>query len=87
MKKILSTHYLILLVFGISLCMPQAVNAFPNRQFRSPFKKIFLRAVLDLTKEQRDALRELKTATQAEVAPLEASLEELGMELPDSVAG
>ena len=82
MKKMLSAQYLILFVFGISLCIPQAVNAFPDCRFRSPFEKIFLRAVLDLTNEQIEALDELKAATQAEVAPREEALEELGRELP-----
>jgi len=83
MKKMLSAQYLMLFFFGISLCIPQAVNAFPNCRFRSPFEKIFLRAVLDLTNEQIEALDELKAATQAEVAPREESLEELGMQLPE----
>jgi len=83
MKKIVSTPYLILFVFGISLCLPQAVTAFPHRQCTPLFKKIFLRAVLDLTNEQRAALDELKTATQAAVEPLEEELEALGMQLPE----
>jgi len=82
MKKMLSAHYLMLFVFVVSLCIPQAVNAFPNSRFRSPFEKMFLRAVLDLTNEQIEALDELKAATQAEVAPREEALEELGRELP-----
>ena len=83
MKKMLSAQYLMLFVFGISLCIPPLVNAFPNRHFTSPFKKIFLRAVLDLTREQIEALDELKAATEAEIAPLGETLKELGMQLPD----
>ncbi len=83
MKKILATRYLMFFIFGISLCIPQLVNAFPNRLYTSPFKKIFLRAVLDLTNEQIKALEELKAATQAEVEPLEKELEALGMQLPE----
>lgn len=83
MKKIVTTQYLILFIFGISLCLPQLVYAFPNRPFTSPFKRIFLRAVFDLTNEQIDALDELKAATQAEVEPLEDGMKELGMQMPE----
>jgi Spy/CpxP family protein refolding chaperone len=83
MKKMLSAQYLVLFVFGISLCIPQAVNAFPDCRFRSPFEKIFLRAVLDLTSEQVAALDGLKAATEAEVEPLESALEALGTQLPE----
>ena len=83
MKKMLSAQYLMLFIFGVSLCIPRAVNAFPDCRFRSPFEKIFLRAVLDLTNEQIEALDELQTATEVEVEPLEAALEELGMQLPE----
>jgi Spy/CpxP family protein refolding chaperone len=83
MKKIVTTQYLILFIFGISLCLPQLVYAFPNRPFTSPFKRIFLRAVFDLTNDQIDALDELKAATQAEVEPWEDRMKELGMQMPE----
>lgn len=83
MKKIVSAQYLMLFVFGIALCLPQAASAFPKGQFTSPFKRIFLRAILDLTREQRAALVELKAETAAQAEPLEEELEALGRELPE----
>lgn len=84
MKKMLSTHYLMLFIFGISICLPQLVHAFPNGPFTSTLKKnFFLRVVLDLTSDQIAALDELKATTEAEVEAKEEAMKELGIELPE----
>ena len=39
MKKIFLVRYLMILIVGISLCLPNFVDAFSNQRSMSPFKK------------------------------------------------
>ena len=82
MKKILAPRYLMLIILGISLCLPHSVYAFPNHHFTCPFKGIIM-AVLGITDDQMALFDELKAETRAEIEPLAAEMRELGRQIPE----
>ena len=82
MKKILAPRYLILIILGISLCLPHSVYAFPNHHFTCPFKGIIM-AVLGITDDQMASFDELKAETRAEIEPLAEEMRELGRQIPE----
>lgn len=83
MKKICLVRYLIILIVGISLCLPNFVDAFSNQPSMSPFKKRMLARVFDLSNEQIAALEELKETTRDEITLLSEDMKELGILLPE----
>jgi len=82
MKKILAPRYLMLIILGISLCLPHSVYAFPNHHFTCPFKGIIM-AVLGITDDQTASFNELKAETRAEIEPLSEEMRELGRQIPE----
>jgi len=82
MKKILAPRDLMLIILGISLCLPHSVYAFPNHHFTCPFKGIIM-AVLGITDDQMASFDELKAETRAEIEPLAAEMRELGRQIPE----
>ena len=82
MKKILAPRYLMLIILGISLCLPHSVYAFPNHHFTCPFKGIIM-AVLGITDDQMASFDELKAETRAEIEPLAEEMRELGRKIPE----
>ena len=82
MKKILAPRYLMLIILGISLCLPHSVYAFPNHHFTCPFKGIIM-AVLGITDDQMASFDELKAETRAEIKPLSEEMRELGKQIPE----
>ncbi|MCK5187250.1 MAG: Spy/CpxP family protein refolding chaperone, partial [Deltaproteobacteria bacterium] len=82
MKKILAPRYLMLIILGISLCLPHAVYAFPNHHFTCPFKGIIM-AVLGITDDQMASFDELKAETRAEIEPLAEEMMELGRQMSE----
>lgn len=82
MKKILAPRYLMLIILGISLCLPHSVYAFPNHHFTCPFKGIIM-AVLGITDGQMASFNELKAETRAEIEPLAEEMMELGRQIPE----
>lgn len=82
MKKIVAPRYVMLIILGISLCLPHSVYAFPDHHFTCPFKEIIM-AVLGITDDQREAFDELKAKTRAEIKPLAKEMRELGRQMPE----
>jgi len=82
MKKIVAPRYVMLIILGISLCLPHSVYAFPDHHFTCPFKEIIM-AVLGITDDQREAFDELKAKTRAEIEPLAKEMRELGRQMPE----
>ena len=82
MKKILAPRYLMLIILGISLCLPHSVYAFPNHHFTCPFKGIIM-AVLGITDDQMALFDELKAETRAEIEPLTEEMRELGSQVSE----
>jgi len=82
MKKILAPRYLVLIILGVSLCLPHSVYAFPNHHFTCPFKGI-ITAVLGITDDQTASFNELKAETRAEIEPLAEEMMGLGRQMPE----
>ena len=83
MKKISLVPYLMIFILGISLCLPNFVDAFSNQRSMSPFKKRMLARVFDLSNEEIAELEELKETTRDEITLLAEDMKELGILLPE----
>ena len=82
MKKIVAPQYILLIILGISLCVPHSAYAFPHHQFICPLKEIIM-AVLGVTDDQREALDELKASTRAAIEPLAKEMRALARQMPE----
>ena len=79
MKKICLVRYLMIFIVGISLCMPNFVDAFSSQRSMSPFKKRMLAGVRNLSNEQIAELEGLKATTREEIKLLAEDMKELGI--------
>ena len=83
MKKIFLVRCITVLILGISLCLPNFVDAFSNQRSTCPYKNRMLTRIFDLTEEQIAALEELKETTQDEIKLLAEDMKELGILMPE----
>ena len=83
MKKIFLVRCITVLILGISLCLPNFVDAFANQRSTCPYKNRMLARVFDLSNEQIAELEELKETTRDDIKLLAEDMKELGILMPE----
>jgi Spy/CpxP family protein refolding chaperone len=85
MEKNSFAHAVLVLILGLSLCLPGFAHAFPEGKQGSPpwaGHRLFLKLIkdLDLTDDQKAALEELKAETRTQIEPRVEEIRELGVD-------